>query len=806
MLMVMGVIFTDTLKINSSKPIFKISNSSFSFGFINYDSFYVKNICNLLDLGTKFIPFLTENYFNYFNSIYKSLDNSLLELNRQFFINKVNANSNSYSSSSQDFSTHDSFSFSKQNLNSHEILKSLNKKRKPNYENIPLQREIIDVRFDLIKNLNNKKPDLGSNISQELRETLKHFNKNKPFSVIQCDKNVGCMLISNDDLYNLANNHLEGNNTYKAVNENEVKSIFDQVNFKLNNLYMNKDISKELKSKLILEDIKDYSVGKFRILAKIHKKDFNIRPIINCGNNFTYKISLFIHLLINPHVQSLTHILKDSQELLQKLENFKSNNSLHLYSCDFESLYTNIIAEHASNIISYYLFSETNLLSQFNLSLNGVRELILLVFNCNIFIFNNKHYIQKIGLPMGCICGPSIANLFVYILERKWLNLNKEKIYFRFIDDIFLASSSLLNLKNFESQFEYLRLNIESNNSVNFLDLVITFDCIIGKFNFSLYIKPTNTFSYLLPNSNHPKHIFRNIPVSLFTRIRRICSSYIDYLHFSRLLLIQLLKRGYKLEIISGIIRSIGNVERNSLLPYKDKNQNKFLTHSSCKLFIEYDNCNFFFNYYLSYLFKRLTLNNTYKFNKKLVIINKVQTNIGALLIHGFKLNKSTKNHYKDCENRNCFICMFSSKYFYLNINNFFLPFQNLSSCNSYGIIYIICCFKCNCFYIGESGRSVKERISEHLSNIKSFNKNLLNSIIKLNENSLVAQHFNFLGHNLEEDFRFLIFESNVTNTTIRKSIETDLINLFKTFHISILNNINKQPKKEKISYLTFQT
>ena len=44
-----------------------------------------------------------------------------------------------------------------------------------------------------------------------------------------------------------------------------------------------------------------------------------------------------------------------------------------------------------------------------------------------------------------------------------------------------------------------------------------------------MYIKPTNTFSYLLTNSNHPEFIFNNIPKSLFIRIRRICDSLIDY-------------------------------------------------------------------------------------------------------------------------------------------------------------------------------------------------------------------------------------------------------------------------------------
>ncbi|RNA07028.1 hypothetical protein BpHYR1_024291, partial [Brachionus plicatilis] len=56
---------------------------------------------------------------------------------------------------------------------------------------------------------------------------------------------------------------------------------------------------------------------------------------------------------------------------------------------------------------------------------------------------------------------------------------------------------------------------------------------------------PTNPCNYLIPFSNHPTHIFDNIPISLFIRIRRICSSYIDYLR-------------YNFNKILGIFRSIG--------------------------------------------------------------------------------------------------------------------------------------------------------------------------------------------------------------------------------------------------------
>ena len=164
-------------------------------------------------------------------------------------------------------------------------------------------------------------------------------------------------------------------------------------------------------------------------------------------------------------------------------------------------------------------------------------------------------------------------------------------IYYRFIDDIFISSHAPLDKKDLSDQFPNLTLNIVEDTTVNFLDLNINYDDLLGMLNFSLYIKPTNTFSYLLTTSNHPSQIFKNIPLSLFIRIRRISSTYLDYLYFCSLLIIQLCKRGYDINVVSKIARQVGNNYRVNLLPYKkrlnkDRNENMFFFfkfNSFCK-------------------------------------------------------------------------------------------------------------------------------------------------------------------------------------------------------------------------------
>jgi len=43
---------------------------------------------------------------------------------------------------------------------------------------------------------------------------------------------------------------------------------------------------------------------------------------------------------------------------------------------------------------------------------------------------------------MGTKCGPSIANVYLYILEIQFLKIHRPLFYSRFIDDIFIIVSS----------------------------------------------------------------------------------------------------------------------------------------------------------------------------------------------------------------------------------------------------------------------------------------------------------------------------------------------------------------------------
>ena len=316
------------------------------------------------------------------------------------------------------------------------------------------------------------------------------------------------------------------------------------------------------------------------------------------------------------------------------------------------------------------------------------------------------------------------------------------------------------------------------------------------KLKFKLYIKPTYNGSYLITTSNHPPHIFRNIPKSLLLRIRKICTSFIDYLYFSGKVVLTLCNKGYDNKYLNSLKYRIGQENRSILLPYKDKTTKK-LNSNLVKTFFDHDN-NFVMikDLFLKSFFE-LTRIYGWMSDLEPFFIYKIKPNLSYLCVHLMSFNYNLQTCRTISCSKNCKICMYINTDFYISLDGFILPMLSNATCDSCNLVYIIVCLRCKVFYIGETSKSLNVRISQHLNGIKRF-------IPYLNIENEVAQHFRKIGHIIQHDFRVSVFKDKLEDTTIRRSVEMDLIFLFKNvFNYAILNSkINNLQNLNKLCFL----
>ena len=411
--------------------------------------------------------------------------------------------------------------------------------------------------------------------------------------------------------------------------------------------------------------------------------------------------------------------------------------------------------------------------------MTAIHVILKLIFENNFFVFNRRFFKQISGIAMGAKCAPGIANIYIAILEEKFLFIYKPSLYNRFIDDIFVILDHFFDINILKNVFGNLKLNIVCHTIVNFLDLIISLNPNSGSLSFSLYTKPTNTFSYLLSSSNHQKSIFENIPKSIFIRIRRICTHYSDFLFFARRLTSQLIKRGYNKLKLRKAVRTIGNMERNLLLPFKIKstlfNDKKLLFFT-----FPYDFNSTVLKTAFYSAFNSIASRNSLR-DKNFRIIHSMQQNLSSLFVHEFKLLHTKSFNFRKCNQYNCTVCTFSNQDSYILINNFYLPLMANSNCQSKDILYILTCKKCKTYYVGQS-ISAKQRLKSHIGAIRK-NRTSSNCVC-------VHTHFNSIGHDALKFFTFNIFNVNIGNKFKRLCLESQLIHLFIKAGAVLINDV----------------
>ncbi|CAF1020481.1 unnamed protein product [Brachionus calyciflorus] len=272
--------------------IFKINENVYQIGELEYNDNFILELSNILSFGSKFVPLPLYNRYSYYKNLYQSIDKCVIDFNTYLFFKKSLIQKEKLV-----FIENNLFFDSDENniIFDFDLKKLSNKRNMSNLVGkIPILEESLMLRFNLLNELKYQKFDFYSNLSLKQFNVLVFFIKNKPFTIIDCDKNLGVAFISNDNNKNISLAHQNSSLTYKRLETNQLDSITNEINVCLNDLKNNKHISNQFYEKLLIKN--KCNLGKFRILAKVHKDKFGIRPFINCSNQPTEKICIVIDL------------------------------------------------------------------------------------------------------------------------------------------------------------------------------------------------------------------------------------------------------------------------------------------------------------------------------------------------------------------------------------------------------------------------------------------------------------------------------------------------------------------------------
>ena len=288
--------------------------------------------------------------------------------------------------------------------------------------------------------------------------------------------------------------------------------------------------------------------------------------------------------------------LQDTPDFLRILENEnKTGKPLEneiLLTIDVSSLYTNIPPVEGIEEVRKFLIEREDR----SVPTEFLTRMLEQVLCLNIFEFDKKLFLQKIGTAMGTICAPPYATIFMSKMDTLLKNLakniakNKEdpiRLYKRFLDDIFIVwTGNVEDLQIFLEEMNRIHPTIKftaeftspykcdiqgphdcfchQTQSIPFLDTKVSVR--EGKFFTDLYKKPTDRCQYLLPSSCHPSHVSKNIPYNLCYRLLRICSDRETLKKRLEELKELLISREYRLKVVEDAIERVLKIPRKDAL------------------------------------------------------------------------------------------------------------------------------------------------------------------------------------------------------------------------------------------------
>jgi len=661
-----------------------------------------------------------------------------------------------------------------------------------------------------------------NNLTKYEIKALYQLRNNKSITIKKGDKGAGIVVLDTNDYYNKVQDMLNDIDTYTPITQDNSKDIKSEADLHIQELFNKNLLNKKQLSyfkRFTPRCPTFYGIPKIHkpntplrpIVSQINGPTTKINELVDYYLHIAEKHIPFLF----QDTTAFLNIIESHKDKITENTYFVTLDVTSLYTNIPHVEGATFVSEFYEETLAYWP-SESG---PPPVDRNTLYELILFILRNCTFQFDKHYYTQNFGTTMGAKFSVKFANIYMYILLRNFLQDYTDLIppfIGRLVDDIFFfwdhTEDQLLYFYNqLNNYHDSIKFEIHySNTEIQFLDTIVYKDS--NTVHTKLYIKPTDKKQYLHFNSSHPFHIKKAIPYSQGIRYRRIISDDHELDTQLKNLQTRFEERKYPNSLIIKELDKVKQIQRANTLSYKSKEYKleEFNNYLKDNIFLP-----FITTYYPSYYLKgnsniNTILRNTWsdfinKDNKireifggtfpqivfkrghtvgRLLTSTRFQNNLDEVdwnliqilseMAHPDTTNNNnfrsvdlnTTMEYNNCPqitscgSSKCKTCISitNTNYFISHTTKRKYFIDARMHCGSTHIIYLITCDKCSKQYVGESGRTLRDRLNNHRSDIV------------LKKQTAISIHFNEVSHTIN-NLKVLPIEI-ITDSNIRKSKE----------------------------------
>ena len=363
-----------------------------------------------------------------------------------------------------------------------------------------------------------------SNLTKDEQHALKRPKNDQNIVILPADKGRVTVVMDKTDYYDKMDALVNDKQTYEELKRDLTPALQRKLNSKLLTL-----------KKTDAFDTKRYyrlrcsvpQPPKLYGLPKLHKPGFPMRPIVSFCGSPTYQLSKYLTTILQPLTEQSRRKLQSTENFIDAIKTVQIPDDYKLVSFDVKSLFTSIPLQLALQCTETAIQQSTVTLP---LPTDDIMDLLNLCLTSTYFQYNGKHYKQLHGTAMGSPVSVVVAEIVMQNIEERALATCRQTIplWLRYVDDTFTAVHKD-EIDDFHKHLNEQHADIQFTREIEEDGKLPFLDCLVSHDNNELhttvYRKPTHTDRLLDESSYNPTSHKATTIKTLTRRAQLVCDT-----------------------------------------------------------------------------------------------------------------------------------------------------------------------------------------------------------------------------------------------------------------------------------------